>query len=297
MSGLEGNILLAATLTTIAGLSTGFGGLLAFALGAPSKMGRLGWMLSFSAGVMTYISFMDLLLSSVEEIGFGHTNLGFFVGIGVFQAVVWLVPEPDVTNLIPASLPAVSKDNSKPSVDNSGLRQRKQEKSSEPAVAEPDDKENRKSLMLVGLLTALGISLHNFPEGVGVYLSCLKGVAFGLPLAVVIAAHNIPEGMAVAAPVYSATGSKWQAVKWATLSGACEPVGALLFGVLLNKFITVYVVHFMLSAVSGIMVFMSICELIPTSLKYISTTQATHAFVIGMFTIFVSVYYLHQMAL
>lgn len=67
----------------------------------------------------------------------------FFVGIGVFQAVVWLVPEPDVTNLIPASLPAVSKDNSKPSVGNSGLRQRKQEKSSEPAVAEPDDKENR----------------------------------------------------------------------------------------------------------------------------------------------------------
>ena len=109
-------------------------------------------------------------------------------------------------------------------------------------------KQDEQYLLSLGFVTALGISLHNFPEGIAVYLACIKGLSIGLPLTFAIAAHNIPEGMAVATPVYHATGSRWQALKYSLLSGACEPLGALLVAFFFSDKLDEHLVHCLLAA-------------------------------------------------
>ncbi|KAH3760027.1 zinc/iron permease [Pelomyxa schiedti] len=287
---LEGDVVSAIGLTTVAGLSTGIGGVLAFVVGAE----RLGHMLSFSVGVMVYVSFADLLIEAIAEIGFGSANLAFFLGMIAFHIVVLFVPEPDLGSVVSEPPPNKEKHTSSNPITSEGSELRKRKNVKPPTEIteqkKTTTKSQKKSLIMVGLITALGISLHNFPEGIAVYLSCLKGVSFGLPLAFVIACHNIPEGMAVAAPIYSATGSKWKSIKWATLSGICEPAGAILVILLLHRFITPYGVNFMLAFVGGIMVYMSICELLPTTFEYLTPIQTFYGVLTGMITIFGSVY-------
>ena len=119
-------------------------------------------------------------------------------------------------------------------------------------------------------------SLHNLPEGIAVYLACSNGIKLGLPLTFAIALHNIPEGMAVAAAFHSNRSTErhwirhWNAIKWATLSGLCEPLGALVFAFLFTSYFDVILIQEMLAGVAGIMVYISLVELIPSSLKYIS---------------------------
>lgn len=143
------------------------------------------------------------------------------------------------------------------------------------------------------MVTALGISLHNFPEGIAVYLSSLRGLEIGFPIAVAIAAHNIPEGMAVAGPIYHSTKSKWQALKYSFLSGICEPIAALLFGLFFFPYINETMIHLLLAAVAGIMILVSLKELIPTSLKYITPDSLVISLTLGMIFISTTIYYLH----
>ena len=88
-----------------------------------------------------------------------------------------------------------------------------------------------------GLMTIIAISLHNIPEGIAVYLTCLKGVESGLPLAIAMSLHNIPEGMAVAGPLYAATKSKTKAGLAATVSGGFELVGCLLVQLFFDRLV------------------------------------------------------------
>jgi len=260
------NIIPALIATFISGLSTAVGGLFIMFWKKPSNT-SLGHMLSLSAGVMIYISFMDLLRESVIRIGFKMANLWFFAGMLLFAAIVALVPEPEFV-----------------------------EKASKKSKAQSDNgKPSEVYLKKLGVITAIGISLHNFPEGMAVYISCLKGIEMGLPLTLAIAAHNIPEGMAVAAPIYGATHSKWQAMKYTILSGLCEPAGAILIGWGMGPYLTEYVIQCMLAGVAGIMVYMSIRELLPATYKYIKPGPAGISFIIGMAMIGASVHYLHSM--
>lgn len=154
---------------------------------------------------------------------------------------------------------------------------------------------DKKSLLQVGIITAFGISLHNFPEGMAVYLSCLaRGPVVGLPLTLAIAAHNIPEGMAVAAPIYSACGNGWTAFKYAFISGICEPLGALAVFLFLSNYLTQWFIEVLTAGVAGIMVMMSFKELIPTTLNYISADKATTSFMIGMVIISATILFLDQ---
>jgi ZIP family zinc transporter len=257
------NMVPALIATAISGLSTGVGGLIIMFFGKPSDS-TLGHMLSLSAGVMLYISFMDLLTESVIRIGFIMANIWFFAGMLLFALIITFFPEPE---LIDKKAKAKSA-SGKPSPEY---------------------------LKTLGIITAIGISLHNFPEGMAVYISCLKGIHMGLPLTLAIAAHNIPEGMAVAAPIYGATGSKWQALWYSTLSGLCEPLGAVIFGLLLGSHFTEYIIQCMLAGVAGIMVYMSIRELMPATLKYIKPGPAAISHIIGMAIIAASIHYLHGM--
>ena len=189
-----------------------------------------------------------------------------------------LVPEPDVSNFVGGD-----------SSSSSSSKKGKGKKGG--GAAENTTAAARRSLLSVGLVTAFGISLHNFPEGIAVYLSCLaRGPAVGLPLTLAIAAHNIPEGMAVAAPMYSATGSRWQAIKYTVLSGMCEPLGAVVVALVLGPFMTEWVVQVLLAAVGGIMVVMSLKELVPTTLTYISADHACYSFLAGMVVIIATVH-------
>jgi len=259
----QANVVPALLATAISGLSTGVGGMFIMFYGKPSNT-KLGHMLSLSSGVMIYISFMDLLQESIIRIGFVAANICFFLGMLFFAFIITFFPEPEFVDKKAKG----KSDNGKPSA--AYLKQ-------------------------VGIITAVGISLHNFPEGMAVYISCLKGVHMGLPLTLAIAAHNIPEGMAVAAPIYGATGSKKLALFYSVLSGLCEPLGAVIFGILLGSYLTEYIIQCMLAGVAGIMVYMSIRELIPATLKYIKPGPAAISMIFGMAIICASVHYLHGM--
>lgn len=126
------------------------------------------------------------------------------------------------------------------------------------------------------------------------YLTSLRGVGAALPLALAIAAHNIPEGMAVAAPIFHATGSKWTAFKWSLISGMCEPAGAILVGLVFTQYLTSEIIKTSLAGVAGVMVYMCFHELVPQSLKYISSNAALYSNVAGMIFISFSVWFLQE---
>ena len=164
------------------------------------------------------------------------------MGIVAFYLLTTLIPEPELPDEV----------------------LRKQKEKVKPADGK---KSEEQSLWTAGILTAVCISAHNVPEGIAVYIACLRGVGLGLPLALAIAAHNIPEGMAVASPILGATGSKWLALKYTLLSGLCEPAGALLVGYMFTGLLSEYVIHCMLAAVAGVMVLICLKELIPKCLE------------------------------
>lgn len=229
-------------LTMIAGLSTGIGSLITYLIRKPA-----GWVLHFSlglsAGVMVYISFVELLGSSVEKIGFIRANLGFFGGILFIMLIDFLIPHEYIE-------------------EHAGPR----------AAAS--------RMKSAGILTAVGIAIHNFPEGLAVFMSAMADTRIGVALAVAIAIHNIPEGIAVAIPIYSATGNREKACLYSFLSGVAEPVGAVIGLLFLMPVLTPAVLALSLAVVAGIMVFISFDELLPLALG----GETGHVSVLGVFT-------------
>jgi ZIP family zinc transporter len=121
------------------------------------------------------------------------------------------------------------------------------------------------SLMKTSIFTFIGVFIHNFPEGIATFVGTITEVQLGIVLAVAIALHNIPEGIAVAVPIYACTGSKKKAFKWSFLSGISEPLGAVLAWIILTPFINDYLLSAMLGVVGGIMIYISLDELLPVS--------------------------------
>ena len=234
---VEINVALAITLTALAGLSTGLGSIYALLLGRPRPT-ILAIILGFSAGVMLYVSFTELLGTAIEEIGFGRANIAFFAGILFIALVDRLVPH---------------------------------------GHAEEHDSEHehehghggRSAVMRVGMFTAVGIAIHNLPEGLVVFSSAAGGdLALGTTIAIAVAIHNIPEGMAVSVPVLYATGSRRKAFAYSLLSGASEPVGALIGYAVLYPFITPDLMTGLRAAVAGIMIYISLDALLPMAHRY-----------------------------
>lgn len=130
----------------------------------------------------------------------------------------------------------------------------------------------------VGVITALAIAIHNFPEGFATFFVALQDVSLALPLAFAIAIHNIPEGIAVAVPLREATGKKWAAAGWAALSGLAEPVGAIIGYIFLKPFLGPASLGITFAVIAGIMVFVSLDKLLPTAIA----TGRHHAAVYGV---------------
>jgi len=254
-------VLIAFGLTLFAGLATGIGSALAFfAKRTNTKM--LTVALGFSAGVMIYVSFVEIFFKAKEclvaEMGEvrGHwaTAIAFFGGL-IFIGVI---------------------DKLVPSFENPHEVHRAEEMDMQDQAA------RFKKLYRMGLFTALAIAIHNFPEGLATFVSALRDVKLGMAIAIAIAIHNIPEGVAVSIPIYYATGNRKKAFFYSFLSGLAEPVGAVIGYAIVFKFFTDTVFGILFASVAGIMVFISLDELLPAAREYGEHHLAAYGLFAGM---------------
>ncbi len=253
-------VLLAFGLTLFAGLSTGIGSVLSmFTTRTNTKF--LSVALGFSAGVMIYVSFVEIFQkaqASLVEVA-GERNGawlavgGFFLGVLIIALIDKLIPNAENPHEI-------------------------------HLVEEMDgrDEWHKKNLMRMGTFTALAIGIHNFPEGLATFTATISDPELGVPVAVAIAIHNIPEGIAVAVPIYYATGSKKKAFKLSFLSGLSEPIGALIGYFLLVNFFNDFVFGIIFAAVAGIMVYISLDELLPSAREYGEHHLSIYGLIAGM---------------
>jgi len=260
-------VLIALGLTLLAGLSTGFGSALAF-FAKRTNTKLLSSSLGFSAGVMIYVSFVEIfpkakecLVVEMGEVGgYWIAVLAFFAGIIFIGVIDKLVPD----------------------FENPHELHRAEE------MDKPDLAADFKKLYRMGLFTALAIAIHNFPEGFATFMSALKDTKLGVAIAIAIAIHNIPEGIAVSIPVFYATGSRKKAFLYSFLSGLAEPVGALVGYLILFSFLNDIVFGIVFALVAGIMVFISLDELLPAAREYGQYHLAAYGLVAGMMVMAVS---------
>ncbi|PWA93082.1 zinc/iron permease [Artemisia annua] len=266
---MDSEVLVALSLSLVGGLSTSLGALLVILTKAPN-LKMLGLLQGFAAGLMLSISFFDLAHNAINSIGFLKGNLWFFGGVIFFAIIANFIPEP---SLAPTSDPKSKKKHG----DEGG---------------KDIMKKHRRQVLFSGIITAVGISLHNFPEGMAVFLGSLKGLRVGLNLALAIALHNIPEGVAVALPVYFATQSKWQAFKLATVSGLAEPLGVIIVAYLFPSSLDPEILEGLLGAVGGVMAFLTLHEMLPLAFDYAGQKHAVKAVFFGMAFMSASLYFL-----
>lgn len=242
-------------LTVLAGLATSIGGMIGVA-GRGDSRRLMSMGLGFSAGVMIYVSLVEILQKGREALisEFGDAAgewlvlLAFFGRIAVIALIDRLVPEEINPH--------------------------------EPGTV--DDRARQRALMRTGMLTAIALGVHNFPEGFATFIAAIQNPEIGVAVAVAIAIHNIPEGLAVAVPVYQATGSRRKALRWATVSGLAEPAGAIVGYLLLMPFVSDGLFGVVFAAIAGVMVFISLDELLPTAEEYGEHHWAIYGLVAGM---------------
>jgi ZIP family zinc transporter len=246
---------LALLITTLAGLSTTIGSIIALFYRQPGAR-YMAFTLGFSAGVMVLISFVELLPQGIETIGFLAGYIAFFSGM-----LIMLIIDVKVSH-------------------------------SYILESHNHRKKTNARLQRASLLVASGIAIHNFPEGMVAFVGTLNDVHLGFVLALAIAIHNIPEGIAVAVPVYAATKSRKQAFIWSFLSGLSEPLGALLTGLLLYPFLSPALLGWLLSMVGGFMVYISFDELLPVANSYGKEHYSIAGLMVGFLVMMLSLYLL-----
>lgn len=268
----EGNFIMAFLLTLFAGMATGIGGaIILFVKRFSPKF--LCATLGFSAGVMILISLVELFqearealsLEFGEQMGLLYTLLSFFGGMAIIALIDNLVPKesnPHEVNSMTIQVHDEAVGGQKAVIsfaDEDPL----------PDKSSPvQDRKNGGKLLRLGILSALVIAVHNFPEGLATFISAMDNVELGASIAFAIALHNIPEGIAVAIPIYYATQRKGRAVGYATLSGIAEPLGGVLGYLVLRSVLTPSLLACVLALVAGIMVYISLDELLPTAESY-----------------------------
>jgi len=285
-----GNIALAFLLTIIAGLATGIGGLVAlFSKTANKKF--LSVSLGFSAGVMIYISLVEILpraiaettLAQGDKVGMIVAIAAFFGGMLLIALIDKFVPKDVNPHELRAS--TVATPASCDVISNSAVPSCTEDCVVRHGSVLPHEKLHgidRVRLMRTGLFTALAISLHNFPEGLATFISALEDPIIAIPIVVAIAIHNIPEGLAVSVPIYCATGSRRKAILYSFASGLTEPLGALVGYLILMPFLNEFVFGIVFALVAGIMVFISFDELLPSARAYGEHHLAIYGLVGGM---------------
>lgn len=202
--------------------------------------------LGFSAGIMVLVSFVELLQAGIDSLGFLRAHVAFFAGMGLMLFVDLVI-------------------------------------SHEYILEKHETKHHSHGkLQRASVLVALGIAIHNFPEGMVTFAGAMKDIRLGTALAIAIAVHNIPEGIAVAVPVYASTGSVRKSFFWSFLSGVSEPIGAVIAALIVAPFLNAVVLGWMLSIVAGFMVYISFDELLPVAHSYGKSHLAIIGVIAGM---------------
>ncbi|EOI0410429.1 zinc transporter ZupT [Campylobacter jejuni] len=272
-------IFIAMLLTLFAGFSTAIGSIIAF-FSRKDDLRVLSLGLGFSAGVMIYISFMEILPTALKDFKNHYDShwaelLGlacFFGGILISLLIDKLIPEDvnphepkeDLSELKISPLP---------------------QKGQNPPKFHPGEKLhqiNTKALKRTGIFTALAIAIHNFPEGFATFISSLDNFTLGIAIAIAVAIHNIPEGLAVSLPIYHATGDKKEAFIYSALSGFAEPLGAFVGALILLPFIGDLTLAISFAVIAGIMVFISLDELLPAAKTYDKAHDSLYGLIAGM---------------
>ncbi|EAJ6989596.1 zinc transporter ZupT [Campylobacter jejuni] len=272
-------IFIAMLLTLFAGFSTAIGSIIAF-FSRKDDLRVLSLGLGFSAGVMIYISFMEILPTALKDFKNYYNShwaelLGlacFFGGILISLLIDKLIPEDvnphepkeDLSELKICPLP---------------------QKGQNPPKFHPGEKLhqiNTKALKRTGIFTALAIAIHNFPEGFAIFISSLDNLTLGIAIAIAVAIHNIPEGLAVSLPIYHATGDKKKAFIYSALSGFAEPLGAFVGALILLPFIGDLTLAISFAVIAGIMVFISLDELLPAAKTYDKAHDSLYGLIVGM---------------
>lgn len=256
---MDNNILTPFLLTLMAGLATALGGLVVF-FAKHTNTKFLSFSLGLSAGVMILISFGEFLVTSREILtqqmgqgkGLGVMWLCFFAGIALIGIIDRVIPTFENPHEIR-------------SVEDMNV---------------PVQKGSR--LMRMGVLTAMAIGIHNFPEGMATLISAIENPMLGVAIAVAVAIHNIPEGIAVAVPIYQSTQSRKKAFLWSLISGLTEPLGAILAYLVLMPFLSPILMGQIFAVVAGIMVFISLDELLPATHAYGEYHIAIYGLIVGM---------------
>lgn len=264
---MDHQVLFAFGLTLFAGLSTGIGSAIAF-FAKRTNTKLLAISLGFSAGVMLYISFVELLNNSMValatewggKMGELYAVLAFFGGVLFILAIDFLIPGPDNPHEV-YSIEDITEGK------ELGVEERKTD---------------TKPLLRTGMMTALVLAIHNFPEGMVTFLTALNDMDLAVPIAIAIAIHNIPEGISVSVPIYYATGSKKRAFWVSFTSGLAEPIGALVGYLLLAPFLSTTLMSVLNAAIAGIMVYISLDELLPAAEKYGKHHHAILGVIVGM---------------
>lgn len=246
---MDSAVLLAFTVTLFAGLATGIGSTIAF-LSKTTNKAFFALSMGFSAGVMIYLSFAEILpkaskyiASEVDPAQASAVAAGALISGMILMA------------LIDAVVPSGANPHENTRV----------ELMSEPDGTVSDVGIEQKRLLQMGVFVALAIAIHNFPEGLATFLLVLDDPEIGIALAIAVAMHNIPEGIAVSVPVYYATKSKAKAFRLSFLSGLAEPAGAVIGYLILAPFLSDFVLGVIFAMVAGVMVFLAIDTLLPTA--------------------------------
>ena len=260
---MESAVLFAFLVTLGAGLATAVGAAVGLFARHTNRQ-FLALALGFSAGVMIYISFVEILPKAGDYIAQGVSDMtgavttagAFLAGLAGMAIMYRVIPDlehPELTN---------------PSTKLPGEEQ--------PVLVAD------RMLFTAGLGVALAVTLHNFPEGMATFFLTLDDPQVGLSVALAIAIHNIPEGIAVVVPIYYATRNRSLAFGFGALSGLAEPLGAIIGYALLQPFITDYVLGVVFAAVAGIMVYISIDSLLPAARQYGNAQLAIYGMIAGM---------------
>ena len=261
---MQGNLIMAFILTALAGLSTGVGSIIAF-FAKKTNAKFLSVSLGFSAGVMIYVSMIEIFGKAQTSLqaamglkkGMIVTVAAFFAGMLIIGVIDKLIPKQDNPHEF-----------------------------QQPGKAYTPNGQSK--LMRTGLFTAIAIAIHNFPEGLATFVSALQEPSLAIPIVVAIAIHNIPEGIAVSVPIYYASGDKKKAFLYSFASGLSEPIGAVIGYLLLMPLMNDVMYGVLFAGVAGIMVFISLDELLPSAREYGEHHLSIYGLVAGMAVMAVS---------
>ncbi|HSP21947.1 MAG TPA: zinc transporter ZupT [Planococcus sp. (in: firmicutes)] len=258
---MDSTVLFALGLTLFAGLATGIGSLLAF-FASRTNTKFLSVSLGFSAGVMIYVSMIEIFVKAKDSLtgAHGDTNGYWLTLVGFFGGMIFMA-------VLDRILPQLGNPHEVRTVED---------------MDEGPSNDEYARLRKMGIFTALAIGIHNFPEGIATFMSAIQDPGLGIAIAIAVAIHNIPEGIAVSVPIYYATGSRRKALKYSFLSGLAEPVGAIVAWLILMPYLNDTMFGIIFAGVAGLMVFISLDELLPAAKRYDEAHLSIYGLIAGM---------------